>query len=187
MADYVSKAKLARFWQGIKTKLANKSDVGHDHSTTDLTSGVLSVERGGTGYSSVDTTPTNGSAKMVTSGGIYTALTNKAGKDEATTSAAGLMSASDKAKLDGLKNPTLVTAAFDGLGWNSLDDGTYQQTLSFAGVTADSLIIVKPAAFYDTVWAQMGCRATEQGAGTVTFVCNDPQDVAMTVEVIILN
>lgn len=39
--------------------------------------GVLPVAHGGTGNGSVDTTPTSGSTKMVTSGGIYTALSKK--------------------------------------------------------------------------------------------------------------
>ena len=39
--------------------------------------GVLPTEHGGTGSSVVDTTPTNGSTNMVTSGGVYTALANK--------------------------------------------------------------------------------------------------------------
>lgn len=39
--------------------------------------GVLPVAHGGTGNSSVDTTPTSGSTKMVTSGGIHTALGKK--------------------------------------------------------------------------------------------------------------
>lgn len=164
MADiFVSKARLATFWQGIKSKLADKSDVGHKHSAADLTSGILAVERGGTGYASVDTTPTNGSAKMVTSGGIYTALASKANK---------------------IKQ---VTATFDGLAWDSVGDGSYQQALTFEGVTADSLILVKPADSFESAWVQMGCKATAQAANSVTFVCNDPQDVAVTVEVIILN
>lgn len=39
--------------------------------------GTLPVANGGTGQTSVDTTPTSGSAKMVTSGGVYTALAGK--------------------------------------------------------------------------------------------------------------
>lgn len=42
------------------------------------TTGVLPVANGGTGNSSVDTTPTASSTKMVTSGGIKTALDSKA-------------------------------------------------------------------------------------------------------------
>ena len=39
-------------------------------------SSVIPVANGGTGNSSVDTTPTANSTKMVTSGGVYTALQN---------------------------------------------------------------------------------------------------------------
>ena len=47
---------------------------------TQITSGILPVARGGTGQSSVDSTPTNGSNKMVTSNGVYDALANKQNK-----------------------------------------------------------------------------------------------------------
>lgn len=66
------------------------------------TTGALPVANGGTGNTSVDTTPTSGSTKMVTSGGVYTALSGKAGTSAATQSANGLMSAADKKKLDGI-------------------------------------------------------------------------------------
>ena len=49
----------------------------HNHSAANITSGTLAVARGGTGQTSVDTTPTSGSKKMCTSGGIYTALAGK--------------------------------------------------------------------------------------------------------------
>ena len=57
--------------------LAGKSDTGHTHTVSDV-SGVLTVAKGGTGYGSVDTTPTSGSSKMVTSGGVYTAIQTRA-------------------------------------------------------------------------------------------------------------
>lgn len=50
----------------------------HEHSASDITKGTLPPERGGTGNTSVDTAPTSGSTKMVTSGGVYTALSGKA-------------------------------------------------------------------------------------------------------------
>lgn len=53
----------------------------HNHSAGNITSGTLPVARGGTGNTSVDTTPTSGSTKMVTSGGVYTALQKKFGTD----------------------------------------------------------------------------------------------------------
>lgn len=61
---------------GIYTALSDKADSSHTHSASDITSGTLPVTRGGTGNTSVDTTPTSGSTKMVTSGGVYTALSN---------------------------------------------------------------------------------------------------------------
>jgi hypothetical protein len=43
----------------------------HSHAAAEITSGTLPVSRGGTGQTSVDTAPTSGSSKMVTSGGVY--------------------------------------------------------------------------------------------------------------------
>ena len=86
--------------------------------------GVLPVANGGTGNSSVDTVPTANSTKMVTSGGVASALAGKqdeltpganitisgttiSAKDTtygvATASANGLMSSTDKSKLDGIE------------------------------------------------------------------------------------
>ena len=86
--------------------------------------GILPVANGGTGNSSVDTVPTANSTKMVTSGGVASALAGKqdkltpgtnitisgttiSAKDTtygvATASANGLMSSTDKAKLDGIE------------------------------------------------------------------------------------
>ena len=64
----------------MDTAIAGKQPVGsyaaasHNHSAANITSGTLDVARGGTGQTSVDTTPTSGSKKMCTSGGIYTAI-----------------------------------------------------------------------------------------------------------------
>ena len=60
---------------GIKTALDGKAASSHNHSAANITSGTLAVARGGTGNTSVDTTPTAGSTKMCTSGGIKAALT----------------------------------------------------------------------------------------------------------------
>ncbi len=57
---------------------SSMTPTAHNHSASEITSGTLPVARGGTGNTSVDTTPTSGSTKMVTSGGVYTALSGKA-------------------------------------------------------------------------------------------------------------
>ena len=61
----------------MDTTIAGKAAASHNHSAANITSGTLAVARGGTGQTSVDTTPTSGSKKMCTSGGIYTALSGK--------------------------------------------------------------------------------------------------------------
>ena len=63
----------------IQTNLASTSTASFDGSAnvTPGVTGVLPVANGGTGNSSVDTTPTSESTKMVTSGGVYTALSEK--------------------------------------------------------------------------------------------------------------
>lgn len=61
----------------LKTEVDGKSALGHKHDAADVTTGILAVARGGTGNGSVDTTPTAGSTKMVTSGGLKTAFDGK--------------------------------------------------------------------------------------------------------------
>jgi hypothetical protein len=65
-ANTVSQAQVTTM---ISTALA-----GATFNTSQITNGTLPVARGGTGQSSVDTTPTSNSSKMVTSGGVYNAL-----------------------------------------------------------------------------------------------------------------
>ncbi len=64
----------------VKTNLGSTSGAAFN-GTADISPGVdgiLPVTNGGTGASSVDTAPTSGSSKMVTSGGVYAALSKKA-------------------------------------------------------------------------------------------------------------
>lgn len=60
----------------IRTNLASTSTASFDGSAnvTPGVTGTLPVANGGTGNTSVDTAPTSGSTKMVTSGGVYTAI-----------------------------------------------------------------------------------------------------------------
>ena len=68
-------------WTYIKGKADSVyAALSHIHAAGDITSGTLAVARGGTGNTSVDSTPTSGSTKMVTSGGVYTAFSNKLGR-----------------------------------------------------------------------------------------------------------
>ena len=80
-----------------------------------------------------------------------------------------------------------ATGTFNGLGWSSKSDGTYTQTITVQGVTANNAIVVMPTATYKSTYASMGCEATGQATNSITFTCTNPQDVAVQVEVIILN
>ena len=71
-----------------------------------ITSGTLSVARGGTGQTSVDTTPTSGSSKMCTSGGIYTAI--------------------DTLKTSVSEGKSLIAAAVTDKGVQTAADATFQ-------------------------------------------------------------
>ena len=107
----------------IDNKLSEKSNVGHSHVLSDVT-GLESALAGKQNSLTIDGSPTENSTNPVTSGGVYTALAGKADANHnhsgvyapashthtksqitdlanASASAAGLMSAADKTKLDG--------------------------------------------------------------------------------------
>lgn len=99
-------------------------------------------------------------------------------KTNATTSAAGLMSAADKTKLDGLKNSASYSVSLTASGWTQQSDGTHTQTATISGVTASDKAIVDidmSAATTSTyhnyleAW-NFVCRAYTVANG-VTFVC----------------
>ena len=75
-------------------------------------SSVIPVANGGTGNSSVDTTPTQNSTKMVTSGGVYTALAGKAASSH-NHSAANITSGTLPLSRGGLGRTTKTTSSND--------------------------------------------------------------------------
>jgi len=103
-----------------------------------VNSPVLSVKRGGTGNTSVDTAPTSGSSRMVTSGGVYTALNGKQNTltfDEAPTAGSNnpVKSGGVKTALDGKANSAHTHSATDigsGIlqGQVTANDAAQQQT-----------------------------------------------------------
>lgn len=91
------------------------------------------------------------------------------------------------ADITNLKNtmPFKSIGTFDGLGWNSHDDGTYTQTITVEGVTSDNDIFVSPTDEYKEAYINMNCEATSQAENSITFTCTDPVDVNIQVAVII--
>ena len=99
----------------IATHTANKNN---PHSVTLAQvlggggSSVIPVANGGTGNSSVDTTPTQNSTKMVTSGGVYTALSGKAASSH-NHSAANITSGTLPLSRGGLGRTAKTTSSND--------------------------------------------------------------------------
>lgn len=115
----------------IKIELDSTSAASFD-GTGDITLGVtktLPVARGGTGQSSVDSTPTNNSLKMVTSGGVYTAIENlKTTLPYARSSTAGGAANSVKAA---------ITFSNSGGATSGITyDGSVARTISYTTVGA---------------------------------------------------
>ena len=79
VASLAAKLKTART---MRVNLESTSAASFDGSSNIQpgVNGVLPVANGGTGNSSVDTTPVSGSTKMVTSGGVFAALAAKEAK-----------------------------------------------------------------------------------------------------------
>ena len=99
----------------IATHTANKNN---PHSVTLAQvlggggSSVIPVANGGTGNSSVDSTPTQNSTKMVTSGGVYNALSGKAASSH-NHSAANITSGTLPLSRGGLGRTTKTTTSTD--------------------------------------------------------------------------
>ena len=84
-------------------------------------------------WQTLDTAPTANSTNAVTSGAVKTALDAKAGTSVATTEANGLMSASDKSKLDGIAsgaNKTTVDSALSSTSTNPVQNKVVNSALA---------------------------------------------------------
>lgn len=75
------------------------------------------------------------------------------------------------------------TASLTAAGW---DSSAKTQTVSVAGVTANSNIIVTPAPASYEAWGAAGIRATAQADGTVTFTCDTVPTEAIAAQILIV-
>jgi hypothetical protein len=83
--------------------------------------------------------------------------------------------------------PVKSIGTFDGLGWDSQDDGSYLQTVTIEGVTEDNDILIAPTDEFKEAYFNQGCEAIAQGENSVTFRCYYPDDISMQVKAIIFN
>lgn len=156
----LNKSGLSYLWSKLKILLAGKADVGHTHTTANITSGTfdaaripnlpaskitsgtLPVARGGTGNTSVDTTPTSGSTKMVTSGGVYTALSSKANtsaiptKTSQLTNDSGFKTTDNNTTYSLSKSGSTITLTGSDGSTTSVTDSNTTYNLGSFGVTA---------------------------------------------------
>lgn len=77
---------------------------------------------------------------------------------------------------------TSVQVTLPAAGWQN-----NAQTAAVSGVTADSAVVVSPAPSSFEDYNEAECRATAQGAGTITFACGSTLSGALTVNVMIIN
>nr|DAP58853.1 MAG TPA: tail protein [Caudoviricetes sp.] len=77
---------------------------------------------------------------------------------------------------------TSVQVTLPAAGWQN-----NAQAVTVSGVTADSSVVVSPAPESFEAYNEAECRATAQGAGTITFSCGSTPSVALTVNVMIIN
>ena len=80
-----------------------------------------------------------------------------------------------------------ITVTLDGLSWVQGSDGEYTQAVTAPGVTVDNEIIIVPADASKDSFISMGVTATIQASDSITFSAMAPDDVELTVKVIILN
>lgn len=77
---------------------------------------------------------------------------------------------------------TSVQITLPAAGWQN-----NAQAVTVSGVTANSAVVVSPAPESFEAYNEAECRATAQGAGTITFSCGSTPSGALTVNVMIIN
>ena len=87
----------------------------------------------------------------------------------------------EKTKLEGLSAPVARTATLTVAGWSNK-----AQSVSVAGVTANSILTVTYAPASHDAWLDAGVYCSAQGAGTLTFTCESVPASALTANIVIL-
>lgn len=92
-----------------------------------------------------------------------------------------------KAKLAANATHSSATGTLTVAGWTTDEESEITtQTISVQGVTATNTVIVAPAPASLTAYGEAAVYCSAQADGTLTFICEDVPEVALTVNVIIL-
>nr|DAU43465.1 MAG TPA: tail-collar fiber protein [Caudoviricetes sp.] len=87
----------------------------------------------------------------------------------------------EKTKLEELSAPAARTATLTVAGWSNK-----AQSVSVAGVTANSIVTVTYAPASRAAWIDADVYCSAQGAGTLTFMCDTVPTQALTANIVIL-
>lgn len=87
----------------------------------------------------------------------------------------------EKTKLEELSVPVARTATLTVAGWSNK-----AQSVSVAGVTANSIVTVTYAPASRAAWIDADVYCSAQGAGTLTFTCDTVPTQALTANIVIL-
>lgn len=125
-------------------------------------------------------------AQSASGGGILSVNGKTPNESGAVTLGAGDINTSDGESVQVALNnkadkPVGKTATLTVTGWSS-----NVQTVNVEGMTASANIIVTAAPDSYIAYAEAGVHCTAQGAGTLTFACEDTPTEALTVNVLIL-
>lgn len=110
------------------------------------------------------------------------------GRKQTAISATGLLKGADgevSAAVHGVDYQLPVTSVqitLPAAGWQN-----NAQAATVSGVTADSSVVVSPAPESFEAYNEAECRATAQGAETITFSCGSTPAGALTVNVMVVN
>lgn len=110
----------------------------------------------------------------------YSVLTSKNPVTVAQGGTGATTAAAARANLEAVSKAT-TTASLTAAGWSG-----GAQTVSVSGVTADNTVLVAPAAASFLDYRDFGVRCTGQGAGTLSFTCENTPTAGITVNVLIL-
>lgn len=150
---------------------------GWDELNTNMTNGFIKA------YTAMDSgeVESEAGATSIKLHSIDDLTTLKLDIPGATQSASGVMSASDKVKVDNAQSKiSVIQITLPVSGW---DSSTKSQAVVCPGMTADATVWVSPAPDSFITYGTAQTRATVQGIDTLTFACENIPTTDLTVNV----
>ena len=172
----------------IETSLAS-----HTHNASDINTGVLAVAQGGTGYNSIDATPTAGSDRVVKSSGVHKRIAYKkvvlsasgwsnAYRDTTFGNAATYRQAIAMGN-DIDANTEVVSVKLDGSMLDSKTSYDYSETFTGNGSTKSFTLARVPTSITSVTRGGVTVAASGYSFSGTTFTINEAPNTGVTVVV----